>query len=357
MYVCFIYYFLINHSILYIIVINISVLCSFSLHLSNIIQIFNNDIKNKKEIDDEKLKSLSYLIDSFFQLTIKGLSGTKTIEWSSENGLLSYINNITVLNILSFIITLSLQHLHHSASVRIDWKPSRFDQSLSNLEWMKNIKCLTLSNEYGILLIHIETLLRYHNLDPNDLNVLLALGDAYHFIEKHNYAIKYYIKAGNIESDFFTDIVIPDSIIKSIQKLITSFIGLKRFDIATVLKQFVSSKDNYSDLYSLVLQYGLYFKENYIDYLYEIPIIELLISMYFNLLNYIYIIFLLTPKSLFLKDLCHKNDEKGKLNLLINHLRKPELNENIENEQRKKIILSIKRKFFKQLTKEFLLDS
>lgn len=53
----------------------------------------------------------------------------------------------------------------------------------------------------------------------------------------------------------------------------------------------------------------------------------------------------------------HKHDEKGKLNILLNHLRKPELNENIESEQRKKIILSIKRKFFKHLTKEFLLES
>lgn len=259
--------------------VNISVLTTFTLNLSNIIEIYNNIDKG---IDEDKLKNLSYHIDSFFNSTIKGLYGTKTIEWSSEKGILSFINNKSILNILSFIILSSLQHLHNSASIRIDWKPSRFDKKYNNLfinEWMKNIKCLTLSNEYGILILLIETLLRYHKLDPNNPNILLSLGDSYHFIEKYNYSIKYYLMAGNIDSEFFTDFVIPDSITKSIHKLISSFIGLKRFDIASILKQFILTKEKYSDLYNLVFQYGLYFKESYFEYLYEIPIIELLISM------------------------------------------------------------------------------
>lgn len=50
-----------------------------------------------------------------------------------------------------------------------------------------------------------------------------------------------------------------------------------------------------------------------------------------------------------------KAEEKVKLNLLMNQIRKPELNENNDIEQRKKVILNIKRQFFSSITAEYLI--
>lgn len=50
-----------------------------------------------------------------------------------------------------------------------------------------------------------------------------------------------------------------------------------------------------------------------------------------------------------------KEDEKDKLKYLMLQIKKPEINESNDLEQRKKMILATKRKFFALLTSEYLL--
>lgn len=219
-------------------------------------------------------------------MTIRDLSGSKSAEWLHQSGILSKITDIGVLELLSCTIACSLQHLHHITSVRAEWRPERFNHIINVLnqghEWLSGCKSLMLSNELKIVIVYSETLKQLLSISQDHYNAALGLGDAHFFTKMYRQSLKYYIMAGNLESEFFTDFGIPKGIVQSMNKMIGCFIGLKKYDQATILRQFISTKETYVEMYNTVQQFGLYFNEIYFDYIYDISILELLICMLYN---------------------------------------------------------------------------
>lgn len=251
------------------------------LNISEILQILTNFTKDPKFT--QGLEKIPLLLDTFYNLTIKSLSIAKCAEWAYDVGMLSKITNLEVVEMIACLFSCSLQHLHYTTSVRFDWRPDRLISLISkynqSFEWLVPCKALVLSNEISLVTIYRETLKRLLSISQDHYSAALGLGDCYYFLRAYKDALKYYIIAGNLESEFFTDYGIPSGIVQSMSKMIDCFIGMKKFDQATVMRQFISTKETYVEMYNTVQQFGLYFQPECFEFIYDITLLELLICM------------------------------------------------------------------------------
>jgi len=125
------------------------------------------------------------------------------------------------------------------------------------------------------------TLKRLNKTQPQNECWLFGLGDAAYEVSQFHDAARYYLLGGGINNSFFCD---PASTISAgftriVPRLVTSLISIRAYLEAAVLCQFPPVPD-YATAFKAVQVNPAALHEPFFHYLWEMPILELLVNIY-----------------------------------------------------------------------------